>query len=165
MNGFVRTMDRIAIACAVIAAVFLAVAALLITWMVIWRSMGHSVWWEIEAAVFLMVMGLFLASPYTLKTNGHVGVDLLAHYLPFGKARSLQIVVAWLGLAVCLYLAWATGEFTVESFLRGERTESAWAPPKWPLYLSMPIGFALTALQYLAEIYRPVPVAGPESPA
>lgn len=165
MKGFVSTMDRIAIAAAAVAAVLLAAAALLITWMVIWRSMGNSAWWEIEAAVYLMVMSLFLASPYTLKTNGHVGVDLLAHYLPPGKARRLQIAVAWVGLATCIYLAWATGVFTLEAFERGDRTESTWAPLKWPLYLAMPVGFVLTALQYVAEIYRPVPGAAPESAA
>ena len=159
MQGFVRTMDRIAIATAVVASVLLAAAALLITWMVFWRAMGNSTWWEIELSVFMMVMGLFLASPYTLKTNGHVGVDLLAHYLPPAKARRLRVAVAWVGLAVCLYLAWATAGFTLEAFERGDRTESTWAPLKWPLYLAMPVGFVLTALQYLAEIYRSEPVA------
>jgi TRAP-type mannitol/chloroaromatic compound transport system permease small subunit len=43
---------------------------------------------------------------------------------------------------------------TVESFAKGERTESTWAPFKWPLFLTMPVGLALTALQYLAEIAR-----------
>lgn len=157
MQGFVRTMDRIAVAGAAIASVLLGAAALLITWMVYWRATGNSTWWEIELSVYMMVISLFLASPYTLKTNGHVGVDLVAHYLSAPNARLLRIAVAWVGLAVCAYLAWATAGFTWEAFERGDRTESTWAPLKWPLYLAMPVGFGLTALQYLAEILRRVP--------
>jgi TRAP-type C4-dicarboxylate transport system permease small subunit len=36
----------------------------------------------------------------------------------------------------------------------GETSESLWRPVRWPLYLTMPVGLALTALQYLAELWR-----------
>ena len=58
------------------------------------------------------------------------------------------------GLIVCGYLAIAGGILTVESFIKDEHTESTWAPAKWPLFLAMPVGLALTALQYVAEIAR-----------
>jgi TRAP-type C4-dicarboxylate transport system permease small subunit len=155
MQGFVRLMDRIAVATAVVAAVLLAIAALLITWMVFWRAMGNSAWWEIEFSVYLMVAGLFLASPYTLMTKGHVGIDLASAFLPPGAARKLSFVVAVLGLLVCAYLTWAGAGMAWEAFERGDRSESTWAPYKWPLYLTLPVGLGLTALQYLAEMMRP----------
>jgi len=155
MQGFVRFMDRIAIATAVIAALLLAVAAVLITWMVFWRAMGNSAWWEIEFSVYLMVAGLFLASPYTLMTKGHVGIDLASAYLPPRAARTLALVVAVVGLLVCVYLTWAGAGMAWEAFERGDRSESTWAPYKWPLYLTLPVGLGLTALQYLAELMRP----------
>jgi TRAP-type mannitol/chloroaromatic compound transport system permease small subunit len=43
---------------------------------------------------------------------------------------------------------------TLHAFARDETTESAWAAPKWPLYLAMPVGLGLTALQYVAEMLR-----------
>ncbi len=154
MRAFVRLMDRLAIACAVLASLLLAASVAVITWMVIYRAMGNSTYWEIEFAVFMMVAALFLGSPYCLKTNGHVGVDLLAHYLPTGPRRILGVVIAVVGCLVCAYLAFAGGELTIESFAKGERTESTWAPYKWPLFLTMPVGMALTALQYVAELVR-----------
>ena len=36
----------------------------------------------------------------------------------------------------------------------GERTESVWAPYKWPLFATMPIGLGITVAQYIAEIGR-----------
>ena len=154
MKAFVRWMDRLSIACAVAASVLLACAVVVITWMVFYRAMGNSTYWEIEFAVFAMVAGIFLASPYTLMTRGHVSVDLLPHYLPPRMARKLTVITMLTGLAVCAYLAFVGAELTLHSWRIGETTESAWAPPKWVLFVAMPVGLGLTALQYLAELAR-----------
>jgi TRAP-type C4-dicarboxylate transport system permease small subunit len=152
MVYFSRLMNRISTACAVLASVLLALAALVIIWMVTYRSMGNSTSWELELGIFLMVASLFLASPYALLTKGHVGVDLLTHFMRPSRARRLEIFSHLLGLAVCIFLTLICWEFAVESFIKGERTESMWGPPKWPLYGMMPLGFGLTALQYVALI-------------
>jgi TRAP-type C4-dicarboxylate transport system permease small subunit len=154
LPAFVRAVYRLSTACAVVAALMLLIAALVITWSIFYRAMGASTYWEIEFSVFMMVGSLFLASPYCLATRGHVGVDLLSHYLPTRFARPVGIAVAVVGLAVCVYLAWAGAEMTLHAFARDETTESAWAAPKWPLYLAMPVGLGLTALQYFAELLR-----------
>lgn len=133
----------------------LALAAVVICWNVIYRATGASTYWEIEFSVYMMVASMFLASPYCLMTNGHVAVDLLSHYMPAGASRGLAIAVMLIGLAVCVYLAIMGGILTYEAFARGDHTESTWAPLKWPLFLTMPVGLALTALQYLAELLRP----------
>jgi len=154
MRAFIRAVDRLGDLLAVVAAVLLAAASVVITWSVIYRALGNSTFWEIEFSVYMMVASLFLASPYTLRTNGHVGVDLLSHYLPQRHRRRLATIVAIVGMLVCLYLAVLGGELAWETFLRGERSESTWAPRKWPLYLTMPVGLGLTALQYLVELMR-----------
>lgn len=154
LPAFVRAVFRLSTACAAVAAVMLLTAALVITWSVIYRATGASTYWEIEFSVYMMVASLFLASPYCLATQGHVGVDLLSHYLPRALARPLAIGVGLVGLAVCVYLAWAGAELTMHAFARGERTESTWAPLKWPLFLAMPVGLGLTALQYVADLLR-----------
>lgn len=154
MQSFVRLMDRISVACAVIAALLLASAVVVITWMVIYRAMGNSTYWEIEFAVFAMVGAIFLSSPYTLMTNGHVAVDLLGHYLPPNIARTLSVITGIVGLGVCAYLAWAGAGLALHALATGETTESSWAPQKWPLFMAMPVGLGLTALQYLAELAR-----------
>ncbi|HLT26783.1 MAG TPA: TRAP transporter small permease [Zeimonas sp.] len=155
MPAVFRAIDRLAVGLAVVAAALLVLAALVITWSVLWRAMGNSTYWEIEFSVYMMVASLFLASPYTLKTQGHVGVDLLAHYLPQRLRFRVAVVVSVIGLLVCVYLAWLGAELAWESFLKGERTESTWAPRKWPLFAMLPLGLGLTALQYVVEILRP----------
>lgn len=152
MRQFSLFMSRVSKVCAIAASVLLAIAAAVIVWMVTTRTLGNSTSWELELSIFLMVASLFFASPYTLLTKGHVGVDLLGHYMSEPSARQLELIANILGLCVCIFLTWICFEFTVESFLKGERTESMWGPPKWPLYATMPIGFGLTVLQYIAII-------------
>ena len=154
LPAFVRAVFRLSTACAAIAAVMLLMAALVITWSIVYRAMGASTYWELEFSVYMMVASLFLASPYCLATQGHVGVDLLSHYLPRPAAKGVAIVVGLIGLAVCVYLAYVGAELTLDAFERGDRTESAWAPLKWPLFLTMPVGLGLTALQYVADLLR-----------
>jgi TRAP-type C4-dicarboxylate transport system permease small subunit len=152
MRYFSLFMSRVSKVCAIVASVLLALAAVVIVWMVTTRTMGNSTSWELELSIFLMVASLFFASPYTLLTKGHVGVDLLGHYMSERSAKQLELIANILGLCVCIFLTWICFEFTVDSFLKGERTESMWGPPKWPLYATMPIGFGLTVLQYIAII-------------
>jgi len=157
VTGFVRAVDRLAVGCAVFAAACLVAAMLIVVWMVIWRATGHSTYWEIELATYLIVATVLIGSPYTLMTKGHIGVDLLGHYLSPAPRRHLERAIAVLGLAVCVYLAWKGFELTHEAFAKGERSGSAWNPPRWPFYALMPVGLGLTALQYVAEMLRRAP--------
>jgi TRAP-type C4-dicarboxylate transport system permease small subunit len=152
--AWVRAIDAVAVACAVLAALLLTCAVLVVTYMVINRSLGASAFWEIEFAIYLMVAAIFLASPYTLKTRGHVNVDLLDVVLPPRWRRAVALAVALVGGAVCLFLAWHGWALFHEAWVTGETSESLWRPVRWPLYLTMPVGLALTALQYLAELWR-----------
>ena len=154
---FVRAVDGLSTGLAVLAAGCLAAAMLIVCYMVVWRATGHSTYWEIELATYLIVACVLVGSPYCLKTKGHIGVDLLAYVLPARHRRLLERVLAVLGLAVCLYLAWEGLELTVHAMRSGETSGSSWDPPRWPFFALMPFGLGLTALQYVAEMLREKP--------
>ena len=160
---FVRAVDALSTGCAVAAAACLAAAMLIVVWMIGYRAAGNSTYWEIELATYLIVATVLVGSPYCLRTRGHIGVDLLAHYLSAGSRRLLERALAVLGIAVCLYLAWMGLELTVHAFHANETSGSAWDPPRWPFFALMPVGLGLTALQYVAEMVRdaPAPEAAP----
>lgn len=158
MRQFVRFVDGVSDACAVAAAAMLAASMLIVVWMVAYRAMGNSTYWEIELATYLIVGTVLVGSPYCLKTRGHIGVDLVSEWLGARGRRVLTRVLSVMGLGVCLYLAWEGLQLTLEAWHKGENSGSAWNPPRWPFFALMPIGLGLTALQYVAEIVR----AGPE---
>ena len=151
---FVRAVDALSTGLAVAAAACLAAAMLIVVYMVIWRATGHSTYWEIELATYLIVATVLIGSPYCLMTRGHIGVDLLAHLMAARHRLALERVLAVLGIGVCLYLAWKGLDLTLEAFHKNETSGSAWDPPRWPFFALMPIGLGLTALQYVAELLR-----------
>ena len=163
MRKFVRFVDRLSDACAVAASAMLIAATLIVCYMVVYRWLGNSTWWEIELATYLIVGAVLVGSPFCLKTRGHIGVDLFSHLLGPRGQRILARVLALLGLAVCLYLAWEGLQLPLEALHKNERSGSLWNPPRWPFFALMPLGLGLTALQYVAELFRAGP--GPEAQA
>lgn len=156
MRHFVRLVDRVSDLCGIAAAAMLVAAMLIVVWMVAYRALGNSTYWEIEAATYLIVGTVLIGSPYCLKTRGHIGVDLASEWLPPRGKRALARVLALLGFAVCVYLAWEGLQLTLEAFHKNEGSGSLWNPPRWPFFATMPIGLGLTALQYVADFLRPV---------
>ncbi len=116
MRQFVRLVDRLSDACAVAASAMLVAAMLIVVWMVAYRSLGNSTYWEIEFATYLIVGAVLVGSPFCLKTRGHIGVDLVSEWLPPRGRRVLFRVLALLGLAVCVYLAWEGLQLTLEAW-------------------------------------------------
>lgn len=155
MLEFARAVDRLSTALAVVGAGFVLAAVLVVTYMIVARLLGASNYWEIELSIYLSVGAIFLASPYALRTGGHVSVDLLPKLLPPAARPYLMTLLRLIGFAVCLYLAWVSGERFWESFHTGERSNSLWKPLVWPLHLTMPVGMAMTALQFVVEILAP----------
>lgn len=154
MNLFNRLIERLSLLCAFVAAGLLFASILTVTWMVIYRTSGYQNSWELETSIMMMVGAAFLGSPYTLRTKGHVGMELLDAVLSDRARRTLAVAGHAVGLAVCAYLAWAGLHMTVEAFHANERALGIWQAPEWPKYAAMPIGMALTVLQYVVEIQK-----------
>lgn len=154
MNRLNSLIERLSLLCAFVAAGLLFTSILTVTWMVIYRASGHQNSWELETSITMMVGAAFLGSPYTLRTRGHVGMELLDAVLSDQARRRLAVAGQLVGFAVCAYLAWAGLHMTVEAFHANERALGVWRAPEWPKYAAMPIGMGLTALQYLVEIRK-----------
>ena len=147
-------VERLSLACAVLAGALLAASILVITWMVTYRSMGYQNSWELETSIDMMVAAVFLGSPYTLRTKGHVGMELLEAVLSDSGRRKLAVFGQSIGLLVCLYLAEAGFSMTLEVYHSGERSLGVWQALLWPRYAAMPVGMILTALQYMVEVQK-----------
>jgi TRAP-type C4-dicarboxylate transport system permease small subunit len=156
MRLFADLVGRMSAVFAVIASVLLGAAVLVTCYMMARRYYGYSSYWEVEAAIYMVVAAIFMASPHTLRTGGHVAVDFIPHLLgngPFGRAYRLLLQLV--GMAVCLCLLWLGWHLTMTAMTTGERSISMWRPLKWPLYAMLPMGMGLTALQYLCLMIYP----------
>jgi TRAP-type mannitol/chloroaromatic compound transport system permease small subunit len=107
--------------------------------------------WYLFSAIFLLAAG------YTLMRNEHVRIDVLLHRLP----KRGQIWVDILGFVffmapfvlLMIYLSWPV--FT-RAYFSGEMSENAGGLIRWPVYMLVPIGFALLGLQNISELIKRV---------
>ncbi len=153
VDHFDRWVTRTSNILAVIAALLLLAATLIITWMVIERTIGMQNSWELELSIELMIAAIFLASPYTLATGGHVKMDLLDAILPESFSHKLTFFAKLAGCVICLYLGWEGLLMAQKAFSTGERALGISQPLAWPKYATIPIGMFLTALQYVVSMH------------
>ena len=105
--------------------------------------------WYLFAAVFLLCAG------YALKHNQHVRVDVLSSRL----SRRAQ---AWIEIFGTLFfllpmaglILWLSWPVFVASWTSGEVSTNANGLVLWPARLLVPAGFALLALQGVAELIK-----------
>jgi TRAP-type mannitol/chloroaromatic compound transport system permease small subunit len=107
--------------------------------------------WYLFAAIFLLAAG------YTLKHNGHVRIDVI-------HARLGERAQAWIDIAggalfllpLCVLLVWLSWPDFVQALESGETSPDPGGLIRWPVRLLIPLGFALLALQGVAEIIKRV---------
>ena len=108
--------------------------------------------WHFFAAIVLLI------AAYTLQRDEHVRVDVLAHRLGERGLAWLDLFgISLVLLPLCLVLVWATTPAFIASLFSGETRasrESVSDLPVWIIKSFVPAGFALLALQGIAEAVR-----------
>jgi TRAP-type mannitol/chloroaromatic compound transport system permease small subunit len=116
-------------------------------------SRSSNAWLEIQWYLFAALF--LLAAGYTLKHNGHVRIDVL-------YARLSARAQAWIDLAggvlflvpFCLLMVWLSWPGFADALIHGEMSPDAGGLLRWPVRLTLPLGFALLALQGVSEIIK-----------
>jgi TRAP-type mannitol/chloroaromatic compound transport system permease small subunit len=109
--------------------------------------------WYLFGAIFLLAAG------YTLKHNGHVRIDIF--YNRFGPRGQALIDLAGgllFLLPMALLLVWLAWPMFVDAWVTHEMSPDAGGLVRWPVKLLLPLGFALLALQGVAEVIKRVGV-------
>lgn len=116
--------------------------------------------WYLFSAVFL------LAAAYTLQVGEHVKIDLV-----FGRfTRRTQVWIEVFGtifflFPFCLITLWLVWPVVVAKVQTGEMSSNAGGLPMWPVWILIPIGFALLTLQGVSELFKRIAYlvgAGPD---
>ena len=137
-----------------IAAVLLLLAAVLVICQMVFVRyvLQGSAIWQHEFVTFSLIGATFIGAPYVLLTHGHVNVDLLPIYLGPRGRLALALLAALIALTFCVILSWYGFAFWYQAYVEDWHAQTVWRPPLWVPYLAVPLGMALLALQYLAEI-------------
>ncbi|HEX7887992.1 MAG TPA: TRAP transporter small permease subunit [Ramlibacter sp.] len=114
---------------------------------------SSNAWLEVQWYLFAVVV--MLGAPYVLAKNEHVRVDLV-----YGKLkRNGPVYVDLFGLLFFLLpviglLAWMSAPYFWGFFKSGEMSNNAGGLIRWPVVLTMPVGFTLLFLQGIAEVIK-----------
>jgi TRAP-type C4-dicarboxylate transport system permease small subunit len=143
----------------IIGSVCLIVAALLLSYSVLSRTIFHLANdWQDEASLFCLVASTFLCSAYVQEVRGHVGISAIASILPekVNKVRSFCT-----DLISCVFIgffAWKSWTLTLEAYADHQVTNSSWAPVLWFPYSLMAIGMSFLALQIFLQLFQARPL-------
>ncbi len=116
--------------------------------------------WYLFAAVFLLGAG------YVFLHDQHVRIDVIAGRL----SRRVQVGIDVVGillflLPLCAFVAWTALPSVATAYTSGEMSANPGGLIRWPLYVLVPIGFVLLALQSLSELFKRIAFlagAGPD---
>lgn len=109
----------------------------------------------LELQWYLFAASFMLAAAFTLLHNEHVRIDVVS-------GRFSKRVQTWIDLfgftvfllPLCGALLYMSVPFFLQAYRSGETSVSAGGLVLWPVYLMMPLGFALLLLQCFSEIIK-----------
>lgn len=110
--------------------------------------------WEIEAAVFLLILASFVGSAFALKYDAHISMDMVVVRLKPNTRAVLELITSIFSLAFCVLVSVRGWQMWWEAYAEGWRSDSLWAPPLWIPYLFLPVGFTCVCLQYIAVVFE-----------
>lgn len=105
--------------------------------------------WYLFAAVFMLGAG------FAFLKNAHVRIDFISNRLSPRTRNIIDIVgiVVFL-LPLCYMLIVISWPLFVNAWNSGEMSQNAGGLIRWPMYLMVPVGFTLLALQGISEIIK-----------
>jgi TRAP-type C4-dicarboxylate transport system permease small subunit len=110
--------------------------------------------WLIELSEYLMYAGTFLAAPWVLRQGNHVRVDMLLVALPKRLAIRLEQLVDLIGLAISLVLLYYGSAVVTDAWRSNMVAYKTWYVPEWLLYLAIPTGALLLAIEFVLRFLR-----------
>ena len=120
------------------------------------RNLGlPSLVWVNEITEYALPIATLAAAPWLMWRNQHVRLDLLGAVLSTSSQRRVDRVASLLGLVISLVMVWYAVRMLLDSRQAGSLVMKALVFPEWWLYVPVPIGFALLALECGRRVLRP----------
>ncbi|MGE0521745.1 MAG: TRAP transporter small permease [Variibacter sp.] len=145
------TLNKLYAAGAILAAICMVLIALLTLAQILGRLLGVLVLDAGDFAGYAMAGSIFFALAHTLRTGGHIRVNLLLIRLP---ARIRHFIEIWcLGVAIVLSGMFAvfSAKMVVDSYTFNDVSTGMVPIPLWIPQLTMPLGAALFVVALLHE--------------
>ena len=106
--------------------------------------------WGEEVMLFMMIVGVFLATPAVTWDGAHIRMDLVAKALPVGMRRMLEALADFVSLAVAVLMVYVGVPIVLRLVEFNQRSDAADIPVALP-QSAIPLGFTLVAIALIAR--------------
>ncbi len=112
--------------------------------------------WSVEMNEYVLVYLVFLVVGWIQWGDDHIKVDAVTRLLSKSQRETVAVVTKSISFIFSVMLMWLTGKLALEFFIEGARFSGNLELPKFPLYISLPIGFLTLAVNLLIQILRSI---------
>jgi len=155
MKTITAIYDRLIACLAIVAGLLTAGMALWVTYDVMARYLlRRPTIWAVDLSEYALVWVTFLAAPWVLRQQGHVRIEILVERLPLPLQRQLGVGTSVVGAIACAVMAWQGAIATWDSYARGLTMAKAWEVPQFLVYVIIPIGSILLAVEFVRHVGR-----------
>lgn len=155
LRAYLAMTDWLARLSGIAGAALMAVIAVLMIAEVGMRGLfNHSLTFAWEYATICMGGAVFLGAAFTLRSDGHIRVNLLIENVPNAVARLVDMLCTAIGIVVCAFLTRALTLKMLDDIRSGS---TAPTPMETPLALAdgtLALGLLLLTLQMVARLVR-----------
>lgn len=144
-----RLLDRLEDALAFLAAILLVFTVAFVPIDVASRYFFNApLTWVFEVTEYILLIMPCLGMAWLARGNGHVMIDIVTSRLGDQRRTLLGGCVAIVVAIVCAFVAWWGAVVTWRSYLAGAVIENVLQTPQWLIYIAIPIGFSLCAIEF-----------------
>jgi TRAP-type C4-dicarboxylate transport system permease small subunit len=111
--------------------------------------------WSLDFAQYGLYLITFFGTPWVLKTNGHITIDLLVSKLSSENSRQLKIFSSYLGGLICAVLSVFSIIVLLRTFNDGTTVPDNFMFPEWWIYAFAPPTFLLSTFIFFRWAIRP----------
>jgi TRAP-type mannitol/chloroaromatic compound transport system permease small subunit len=111
----------------------------------------------LEAQWYLFAVTFMLGAGYVFLHDQHVRIDVLSSKLK--RTTQIKIDVAGIVfflLPLCVFVVWTSLPSVMTAIQTKEVSASPGGLIRWPLYMLVPVGFSLLAIQSVSELFKRV---------
>ena len=111
----------------------------------------------LEAQWYLFAVTFMLGAGYVFLHDQHVRIDALSSKLQRRTQIKIDVVgIVLFLLPLCFFIVWTSLPSLITAIETKEVSASPGGLIRWPLYILVPLGFSLLAIQSLSELVKRV---------
>lgn len=111
----------------------------------------------LEAQWYLFAVTFMLGAGYVFLYDQHVRIDVLSSKLKRTTQIKIDVFsIIFFLLPLCVFVVWTSLPSVMTAIQTKEVSASPGGLIRWPLYILVPVGFSLLAIQSLSELVKRV---------